>query len=231
MDNVVVGIHQPNFFPWFGYFLKIARSDKFVFLDDAQISYSSSYVNRTVLNFNSKVKWLTAPVQRIHGQNKINKTNYLDTNWRKKIINTLQMNYGNTPHYKENKEFINDLILYPSNLISDYNIHLITEICHVLNLSTPLYFSSAFAINKTSTERLIEIVKFVNGNIYLSGSGGDNYQDLNLFNKFDIELLYNEFEHPEYKQFKTNTFLSGLSILDMIFNLGIKSTASIISIT
>jgi len=33
----VVAIHQPNFFPWLGYFDKMARSQCFVFLDDVQI--------------------------------------------------------------------------------------------------------------------------------------------------------------------------------------------------
>ena len=91
MGDVIVGVHQPNFFPWFGYFLKIARSDKFVFLDDAQISNSSSYVNRTSINFNGKAKWLTVPIQRTNGQQAINQSKYLDTNWRIKIIKTLKM--------------------------------------------------------------------------------------------------------------------------------------------
>ena len=57
MGDVVVGIHQPNFFPWFGFFLKIARSDKFVFLDDAQTQKKGgSYLNRTKININGESK-------------------------------------------------------------------------------------------------------------------------------------------------------------------------------
>ena len=33
VKNKIIGIHQPNLFPWLGYFNKIHRSDEFVFLD------------------------------------------------------------------------------------------------------------------------------------------------------------------------------------------------------
>ena len=230
MGDVIVGIHQPNFFPWFGYFLKIARVDKFVLLEDAQTQKKGgSYLNRTKLNINGESKWLTAPIKRTTGRQIINSTQYLDTPWRKNVINTLQMNYGNAPYYKINIKFIQDLIQFESNLVSEYNINIITNICEILKISTPLYVSSSFIINKTSTERLIAIIKAVKGGIYLSGSGGDNYQDIDLFESNYIHVKYNSFNHPEYNQVKTNNFMSGLSILDLLFNVGIESTKLMIS--
>ena len=75
MGDIVVGIHQPNFFPWFGFFLKIARSDKFVFLDDAQTQKKGgSYLNRTKININGESKWMTAPIKRTQGTQTINNT-------------------------------------------------------------------------------------------------------------------------------------------------------------
>ena len=230
MGDVVVGIHQPNFFPWFGFFLKIARSNKFVFLDDAQTQKKGgSYLNRTKININGESKWITAPIKRTQGTQTINNTFFLDSPWRKNVLKTLQMNYGNAAYYKKNYECIYDLICYQSNSVSEFNVYLITGICQVLNISTSLYSSSSFLINKTSTERLIAIVKSVKGNIYLSGAGGDKYQDLNLFKQHSIELRYNEFKHPEYKQWNADTFISGLSILDVIFNVGLDETKLIIS--
>jgi len=224
MGDVIVGIHQPNFFPWFGYFLKIARSDEFVFLDDAQISNSSSYVNRTSININGKAKWLTVPIQKEHGRQAINKTKYLDTSWRIKVIKTLKMNYSTAQHYNENEEFIHKLINYSSNCISEFNIFTISEICKVLDLATSICSASSLSIDNTSTERLIAIIKSLNGNIYLSGSGGNKYQDIDLFESNFIKVQYNLLSHPRYNQAKTNTFITGLSILDFIFNIGIKNT-------
>ena len=64
----------------------------------------------------------------------------------------------------------------------------------------------------------------MNGNIYLSGSGGNKYQDIDLFESNFIKVQYNLFSHPVYNQINMNTFITGLSILDFIFNIGIKKT-------
>ena len=155
--------------------------------------------------------------------------NYLDDSWRNNIMKTLQMNYGSSPYYKEINKYIYGLIQYESNSVSEYNINFITQICKILKISTPLYIASSFFINKTSTERLITIVKAVKGKIYLSGSGGDKYQNLEIYKSNCIQVKYNSFSHPKYNQVKTDTFIEGLSILDIIFNVGIDSTKLIIS--
>ena len=40
--NMILASHQPDFFPWMGYFYKIWQSDAFVFSDNVQYSKSAS---------------------------------------------------------------------------------------------------------------------------------------------------------------------------------------------
>ena len=79
MDNLIVGIHQPNFMPWLGYFYKIMQSDIFIFLDDVQFQKTgASYTNRVSLNINSESKYFTVPIKRPSGLWTINNTCFIN---------------------------------------------------------------------------------------------------------------------------------------------------------
>jgi len=225
MDNKIttVGIHQPNFMPWLGYFYKIFQSDIFIFLDDVQLQKTgASYTNKVSINIKNESSALSIPIKRDSGIWTIKETVFANNKWKKKIIGSLQANYAKAPYFKEHKEFIFELINFESDSLSEYNIHFITEIAKKLNLQTKFVKSSDIPTTLTSTSRLIYLIQQVQGNIYISGSGGDNYQDKELYEKNNIGLIYNKMPQFKYNQYKTDKFISGLSIIDAIFNIGIE---------
>lgn len=218
---MIIGIHQPNFFPWFGYFAKIVRSDVFVFLDDVQlVKTGGSYTNRTYLNIQGKAKYFTLPIIRTSGTQLINQSHFKDNGWKKKLIETLKVNYVKAPYWKDNNDFLFELIGYQTDNLSEFNVHSIKEITNYLGLKCTFLLSSSLSVPCSSTERLIEIVKKLHGDTYLSGKGAEKYQDESLFEQNHIHLIYNEFKHPLYRQLNTEEFIGGLSIIDLLFNLG-----------
>jgi len=221
MGNVVVGIHQPNFMPWLGYFYKMFKSDIFIFLDDVQMQKTgASYTNRVSINANGKAQFLTIPIKRESGTVNINETKFVDNRWKKKIIGSLQNNYAKAKYFKENRDFIFDLINFEADNLADYNINFITNIAKKLNIDTKLVKSSNYNIKTNSTQRLIDLIKAVDGNVYLSGGGGDKYQDQQMYEDSEIELRYNNFKPFAYEQFRSTEFVAGLSIMDAVFNIG-----------
>src|ERR1043165_5716491 len=92
----IVAIHQPNYFPWLGYFAKMARSDAFVFLDDVQYS-KNSYINRVQIKGK---EWLTVPVSH-HLGDPINRVQCADPRWRAKHLDKLRATYAKTAHFDE----------------------------------------------------------------------------------------------------------------------------------
>ncbi len=224
MQNKICAIHQPNFFPWLGYFDKIRKCDKFVILDDVQFPKTGGggWSNRVAINIQGQAKWITAPIIRPSGLWNINETIFQSSNWRDKIIKTLQANYSKTPYFKENKDFIFELISFDEDNLSKYNINAIVEICKYLNVDTrdKLVLSSNFFFNSSSNELLIDLTKTSGCNTYMAGGGADGYQDLEVFKKANINFIYQDFKHPVYKQFNANEFINGLSVIDYIFNVG-----------
>ena len=107
---------------------------------------------------------------------------------------------------------------------SSYDSEKAEEICKIFDLSTEFYSAANLSIKTSSTEKLVSIVKKMHGYSYLSGLGGDKYQDAELFKSNSIHVIYNAFEHPKYKQVRMKSTIKGLSILDYIYNLGFDKT-------
>lgn len=219
---MICAIHQPNFFPWLGYFDKIRKADKFVFLDHVQFPKTGggTWSNRVAFNIQAKSKWITAPINRPNGLLNTNEITFQNTNWRDKMIKTLSNHYSKTENFKIYKDFVFDLIAFENNNLAQYNINAITKICQILNIDTKNKFtiSSSLKHNTASNQLLIDITKTMECNTYMAGGGASGYQNLNMFKVQEINFLYQNFLHPVYKQANTENFIMGLSVIDYLFN-------------
>ena len=224
----IVAIHQPNFLPWAGYFYKISKADLFIFLDDVQFS-KSNYINRSQILVGGKKKWLSVPA-RVKLGTSINNVVLNSLDWKQDHLNLLKNSYRRHLHFNdvwpslaEAYERIN------STNLSQINIQLIVWLMKQLNISTKIFRASSFLGPKTSdpTQRLVDLVVNSGGATYLSGLGGKKYQDEALFAQGGVEVVYSSFRSGPYSQ-ESDEFTPGLSILDVVFNMGWDATASYI---
>jgi hypothetical protein len=231
---VVVAIHQPNFFPWLGYFDKIARADIFVVLDDVQFEKSGSgtWSNRVKLLIAGKPAWVTMPIRRdFTGVRTINEIQ-IDNGqpWREKLLRTLQASYAKTAHFAEVFPSIEGLVRNGSDSLADYNIGAIAAIRKLLALEDrPFVRSSTLGVTSRATDRLIDVVKSVGGNAYLAGGGAAGYQQDEQFAAAGVELKLQNFQHPTYVQRGAGEFVPGLSCLDALFQCGVAATAAMLT--
>ena len=230
--NRIVAIHQPNFFPWLGYFDKIACCDAFVILDDVQFSKTGgTWTNRVKLLISGEPRWITAPINRNYsGVRKISEMEFRgDQLWRGKILRTIEMNYKKAPFYVEMFSFFEVLINNPENNIAEYNSKAVLCICEELGLERDkLFWSSNLTHEGDSNELLVSLTKVVGGNTYMCGGGADGYQDDAVFVSAGIELKHLDFQHPKYPQYNAAVFQTGLSIIDAVANLGWGRTTELL---
>lgn len=232
-NHTVVAIHQPNFFPWLGYFDKIARADIFVVLDDVQFEKSGSgtWSNRVKLLIGGAPSWVTMPIRRdFQGVRAVSEMR-IDTRqpWREKVLKTIRFSYARAPHLAEVFPLIEQLVNNPTDLLADYNLAAITSIRHVIGLpERPMVKSSVLALKTRATDRLIDLVKGVGGTAYLAGGGAAGYQLDAAFAHAGVELRFQRFDHPAYPQRRGAQFVPGLSILDAMFWCGLAETGDLL---
>lgn len=220
---MICAIHQPNYLPYPGFFDKILKSDVFIIYDTAQFR-KNNFQNRNRVCSPDGWQWLTVPVKHSFGQmikevEIENPVKALKSNWMK-----LQTLYGKAPYFKQYRSTFE--AIYSSNYgeLAKLNYDLITAICSILDLNPKFIKSSALGETETKrTEALIEMCKKVGADAYISGKSGKNYLDIDLFKKSGINITFQNFEQPVYKQFNNNVFQPEMSIIDLIFNCGSSS--------
>lgn len=232
MGNKIISIHQPNFFPWLGYFDKIIRSDIFIFLDDVQFPKTGGTWSNRVMVLNQGVsQWLTVPIERNYtGTKNVNEIYFSSKeNWRDRVVKSVRGSYRKAPFFNEVINDIEILINNPVGNLSDYNKNTILEICKLLKIDiSQIKSSSDYPTSAVATERLIELTHRMEGNVYMCGGGASGYQEDEMFLNAGVTLQYQNFTSKEYKQLNTNTFVNGLTIIDALMNCGYEGTRNIL---
>ena len=223
-----VAIQQPHFWPWLGYLNKLAKVDNFVFMDSVQMEKGSYMYRNRVLNHQGKITYLTISGDK-HGfmTKEYREICTKDSSvWKAKQLTLLRNAYGTSPYYKEVFEKI--LPLYDSEMdtICAYALQSTRILCDIFDITTPWSMLSKLQINEKArkNELVLDICKQIGADYYLSGNGARKYMDMSAFVQDGIQVVYQQFSHPEYPQVSVSEFVPGLSSLDMLFSCGIKKS-------
>ncbi len=215
---IKVGIHQPNYLPWIGYFTKILLSDYFIFLDDVQFSNEGMHHWHYLKTPQGPIR-IKIPICQTLGD-RINEVKTRDElGWKSKHLKSIELNYKKASHYQEVYRDLAELILHDYDNIALMNIAIISFICAKLGISTRLVNSSSFNVPTVGVERIIDLVKAVNGTDYISGMGARSYQDDRVFQEKGIRLHYLHYIPIVYDQL-WGPFHANVSIIDYLMNCG-----------
>jgi hypothetical protein len=214
-------IMQPTYLSWSGYFNLISNADVFIFLDDVQYE-KSSWQNRNRILLNGKPHWITASALKGSLSQLICQTKTEDKhNWRKKNYKLLESTYRKHPYGKDMLEIV-DLILDESlNYLAELNISLIMRFCEKLNIKTSFYKSSELNVTGQRSDRLLKFCQHFGCDEYLSPIGSAEYlKEDGVFDNAPVKLSFQEYTPRFYEQKGATEFVSHLSIVDVVANLG-----------
>lgn len=216
---MIVSISHPLYLPYIGYFNKIKNSDIFIFLDNAEFT-KNNFINRNRIRNKEKEFYLTIPINKEYHNSPINKIIIEDKRWNKQHWKAIENCYSKAPYFKSYEFDLLRIYKYWEEDLFELNKTLIKFLLREFKINTKTETASKYNIKEKATDRLIALVKAVNGDCYLSGMGGKDYLEFNKFK--DVRLKWQNFRHPVYKQFQ-GKFIRYLSAIDLLFNLGEKA--------
>jgi hypothetical protein len=211
-----LGIMQPYFLPYIGYWQLINAVDVFVVYDNIQYT-KKGWFNRNRYLLNGKDALFSINIKNDSDYLNVNQR-FLSTEYkRNKLIAMFQNAYCKAPMKKEIFPMIEGIINYQGNNLFDYIYNSITKICEYLNIKTQIIVSSTINIDHSlkSEQKVIAICKELQADTYINSIGGIELYSRNNFAKENIALKFIKSKPISYKQFD-NEFVQWLSILDII---------------
>ena len=223
-------IHQPEYLPWLNLFIKMTLCEKFVFLDNVQYQ-RRGFQNRNVISMSHKSQFLTVPIQHAT-QKTLIKDIKIDNSqdWISSHLKKIENCYGKTDYFDE----VNDLILnqYKKKFVylKDLNKELTKSIAKKLSIKCKFFSADELDVKGRKSELIFNICKKTKTKIYITGIGSKTYLDEKLFCSNNIKINYIEPIKAKYIQINNmNNFVSDLSIIDYLFNIGCKMFGELVS--
>ena len=228
--NVVIS--QPMYFPWVGMFEQIALADAFVFYTDVQFS-KGSFTNRVQLKTQTGSSWMTVPLQGLKLGQRIDEVAVKPArDWKPRHLSMLRESLGDAPFFGEAEELLAELPESDTGTIADVSSASMMAVCRYFGLDRKVKFVDIdeLGIGGKGSDRVLDIVKSLDGTRYITGHGARSYLDHDAFEASGIAVEYMDYQCTPYPQFH-GPFTPFVSVLDMVAHCGRAGLARIHSAT
>ena len=211
---MTLGIMQPYFMPYIGYWQLMAAVDTYVIYDD--VNYiKKGWINRNNILVNNDKQMFTISLNGASQNKLINEITIADdfTKFRK----TIRMAYHKAPYYNDVMALLDMILSYQSCNLADFIANSIKLVCEYLDIQTKIIMSSDIEKDNSlkGQNKILEICKLLNADTYYNAIGGQELYDKSAFEKENITLYFLQSSTSRYLQFGEE-FISGLSIIDVL---------------
>lgn len=217
-----IGIMQPYFFPYIGYFQLIKSTDCWVVFDTPQY-ISKGWINRNrILHPDQLKEWqyITVPTQKHKLNEKINQV-IINENirWRERIMGQLTSYKKKAPYYSDVMDLIAEVLAYKTKKMSSFLINSLDQTCQFLGLNLNYTVLSEMELNIVNVEHpgqwALRISSSLRADEYINPPSGYTIFDHSEFIENDIKLSFLKPSLSTYVQ-RRGGFIPALSIIDVM---------------
>lgn len=215
-----IGIMQPYFFPYIGYWQLINAVDKYIIYDDVNF-IKGGWINRNYMLCNGTRLLINLRTHSAGSNQHINEMEVVDDClYNHKLLRIIKNTYSRAPYFGDVYPMIERIINQGDKNLAHYLEYSIRQVCDYISIDTEIILSSSIEKNNElrGQDKVIEIVKRNDGDQYINAIGGQVLYCYEDFAAQGITLNFLKTEEISYKQFK-NDFIPNLSMIDvMMFN-------------
>jgi len=211
-----LGIMQPYFLPYIGYWQLLSAVDAFVVYDNIQYT-KKSWINRNRFLLNGHDSLFTIPLSKDSDLLDIHRR-FLALDFRRdKLLGKLEGAYRKAPYFREILPLIAAVIEAEQRNLFDYVVNSLQAISAHLGITTPLIVSSTVAIDHSlrAEHKVLALCKALGADRYLNSIGGQELYSKLDFAAHGVALDFVRTRPVVYPQF-TNGFVPNLSIVDVL---------------
>lgn len=222
-----IGIMQPYFMPYIGYWQLIKEVDLYVIFDD--VNYiKKGWINRNNILVHDKRHLFTISLQGASQNKLINEIAVSDDFI--KFKKTISMAYSKAPYYKQVSFLLDEICSFPKYNIAYFIKNSISLVCQYLGINTAIMMSSAIKKDNSlkGQDKILDICKILRADKYVNAIGGRELYEKEQFARQNIDLYFLEPKIEKYKQF-TSDFVDCLSIIDVLMFNSVEETNYLLS--
>lgn len=219
---MILGIMQPYFFPYIGYFQLINAVDEFVVYDNVQYT-KKGWINRNRYLVNGKDALMTLPIKKDSDFLDIKDRQLADSfnEEAEKLVRQISAAYKKAPHFEETFPIFSSCLGYSNHNLFDFILNSIVSINEYLEVNTKIVVSSSLGENRNlkSQDRVLAICDKLKAERYINAIGGLELYDRDAFQDHSVKLSFLKTGNITYNQDSSSSFVPHLSILDvMMYN-------------
>lgn len=219
-----IGIMQPYFLPYLGYFQLINVVDVFVVYDNIKYT-KKGWINRNRMLQNGKDVMFSLALKNDSDLLDICERELASDFNRDKLLNRVRGAYRRAPYFEQAFPLIERIVRFDDNNLFRFLHNSIAVICKYFDIDTEIRVSSGIAVDHILKKhgKVLAICEALGASTYVNAIGGMDLYSRETFSDKGVELKFIKSQPFEYPQFG-NDFVPWLSIADvMMFN----STASV----
>lgn len=211
-----LGIMQPYFMPYIGYFQLIKAVDKYVIYND--VNYiNRGWVARNNILINGKKQLFTISLQGASQNKCFTEIQVLDD--FKKLTRTLKLNYSKAPYFSSIMGMMESIFSFPDRRLDLFIRNSFECVLSYLGIDTELILSSDIEKDNSlkGKDKVLEICSLLRADTYYNAIGGKELYDKHEFADHGISLYFLRTKDTlRYNQFESNDFVPNLSMIDVL---------------